>query len=112
MAITNQYKFYGKTVTAAETNTLLTAGAAETYVIKSLRVTNKSGSNTPTITIKNNAFEVVNTQSLSTATSVEILTLPLILEGSTSLTATTAGTCTDGVVIGISYLNIKKEITT
>jgi len=40
------------------------------------------------------------------------LTLPLILEGSTSLTAITAGTCTDGVVIGISYLNIKKEITT
>jgi N-acetylmuramic acid 6-phosphate (MurNAc-6-P) etherase len=112
MAVVNQYKFYGKTVTAAETNTLLSAGAAETYIIKSIRVTNKSGSNTPTITIKNNAFEIVNTQSLTAATSVEILTLPLILEGSTTLTATTAGTVTDGVVIGISYLNINKEITT
>jgi len=112
MAVVNQYKFYGKTVTAAETNTLLSAGAAETYIIKSIRVTNKSGSNTPTITIKNNAFEIVNTQSLVAATSVEILTLPLILEGSTTLTATTAGTVTDGVVIGISYLNINKEITT
>ena len=112
MAVVNQYKFYGKTITAAETNTLLSPGATETLIIKSLRVTNKSGSNAPTITIKNNAFEVVNTQSLSTATSVEILTLPLILEGSTSLTATTAGTCTDGVVIGISYLNIKKDVVT
>jgi len=112
MAVVNQYKFYGKTVTAAETNTLLSAGAAETYIIKSIRVTNKSGSNTPTITLKNNAFEIVNTQSLTAATSVEILTLPLILEGSTTLTATTAGTVTDGVVIGISYLNINKEITT
>ena len=90
MAVVNQYKFYGKTVTAAETNTLLSAGAAETYIIKSIRVTNKSGSNTPTITLKDNAFEIVNTQSLVAATSVEILTLPLILEGSTTLTYTTA----------------------
>jgi len=112
MAVVNQYKFYGKTITAAETNTLLSPGATETLIIKSLRVTNKSGSNTPTITIKNNAFEIVNTQTLSTGTSVEILTLPLIVEGSTNLTATTAGTVSDGVVIGISYLDINKEITT
>ena len=112
MAVVNQYKFYGKTVTAAETNTLLSPGATETLIIKSLRVTNKSGSNTPTITIKNNAFEIVNTQTLSTGASVEILTLPLIVEGSTSLTAITAGTVSDGVVVGISYLDINKEITT
>ena len=112
MAVVNQYKFYGKTVTAAETNTLLSPGATETLIIKSLRVTNKSGSNTPTITIKNNAFEIVHTQTLSTAASVEILSLPLFVEGSTALTATTAGTVSDGVVIGISYLDINKEITT
>ena len=112
MAVVNQYKFYGKTVTAAETNTLLSPGATETLIIKSLRVTNKSGSNTPTITIKNNAFEIVHTQTLSTAASVEILSLPLIVEGATTLTATTAGTVSDGVVIGISYLDINKEITT
>ena len=112
MAVVNQYKFYGKTITAAETNTLLSPGATETLIIKSLRVTNKSGSNTPTITIKNNAFEIVHTQTLSTAASVEILSLPLIVEGSTALTATTAGTVSDGVVIGISYLDINKEITT
>ena len=124
MAVINQYRMYGVTSTAAEgpikffgtttINGVVTQNPLinETYIIKSLHVTNKSGSNTPTITIKNNAFEIVNTQSLTAATSVEILTLPLILEGSTVLTATTAGTVTDGVVIGISYLNINKEITT
>ena len=111
MAVVNQYKFYGKTVTAAETDTLLSPSATETLIIKSLRVTNKSGSNAPTITIKNNAFEIVNTQTLATATSVEILSLPLIVEGSTTLTYTTVGTVSDGVVIGISYLNIVKEVT-
>ena len=112
MAVVNQYKFYGKTVTAAETNTLLSPAATETLIIKSLRVTNKSGSNTPTITIKNNAFEIVHTQTLSTSASVDILPLPSIVEGHTTLTATTAGTVSDGVVIGISYLDINKEITT
>ena len=111
MAVVNQYKFYGTTVTAAETDTLLSPSATETLIIKSLRVTNKSCSNTPTLTIKNNAFEIVNTQTLATATSVEILSLPLIVEGSTTLTYTTAGTVSDGIVIGISYLNIVKEVT-
>ena len=111
MAVVNQYKFYGKTTTAAETVTLLSPAVNETYIIKSLRVTNKSGSNTPTVTIKNNAFEIVHTQTLATSASVEILTLPLILEGGTKLSYTTAGTVSDGVVFGISYLNIKKEKT-
>ena len=76
MAVVNQYKFYGKTTTAAETVTMLSPSVNETYIVKSLRVTNKSGSNTPTVTITNNAFEIVHTQSLSTSASVEILTLP------------------------------------
>ena len=109
MAVVNQYKFYGKTTTAAETVTLLSPAVNETYIIKSLRVTNKSGSNTPTVTIKNNAFEIVNTQTLVAATSVEILSLPLIVEGGTVLSYTTAGTVSDGGVFGISYLNRLKE---
>ena len=109
MAVVNQYRFYGKTTTAAETVNMLSPAVNETIIIKSWRVTNKSGSNTPTVTIKNNAFEVVNTQTLVAATSVEILTLPLILEGGTTLSYTTAGTVSDGVVFGISYLNILKE---
>tara|TARA_Y100000593_G_scaffold71283_1_gene130877 strand:+ start:53 stop:391 length:339 start_codon:yes stop_codon:yes gene_type:complete len=109
MAIINQYKFYGKTVTAAESNNLLEPAVNETVIIRSLHVTNKSGSNTPTITITNNAFEVIHTQTLATAASVEILTNPMIVAGGTVLAATTAGTVSDGVVITISYLNMKKE---
>ncbi len=109
MAIKNEYKFYGKTVTAAESNNLLSPSVNETIIVKSLHVTNKSGSNTPTITITNNAFEVIHTQTLSTSASVEILSNPMVVEGNTVLAATTAGTVSDGVVITISYLNIKKE---
>ena len=111
MAVVNEYKFYGKTTTSAESVDMLEPGVNEPIIVRSLRVTNKSGSNTPTVTIKNNAFEIVHTQTLATAASVEILTLPLIVEGGTKLAYTTAGTVSDGVVFGISYLNIKKEKT-
>ena len=111
MAVINQYKFYGVTSTAAETVNLLSPLISETYIIKSLHITNKSASNTPTITITNNGFQVINTQTLATAASVEILTNPMVVEGNTVLTFTTAGTVTDGVDITISYLNIKKEVT-
>ena len=119
MAVINQYKMYGVTSTSAEGpikffGTDATTSAqlpliSETYVVKSLHVTNKSSGNTPTITITNNGFQVINTQTLATAASVEILTNPMVVEGNTVLSYTTAGTVTDGVDITISYLNIKKE---
>ena len=123
MAVVNEYKMYGVTSTAAEGpikffGTSLVNGVAtqnplvnETIIIKSLHVTNKSGANTPTITITNNGFQVINTQTLVAAESVEILSNPMIVEGNTVLSYTTAGTVTDGVDITISYLNIKKETT-
>ena len=121
MAVINQYKMYGVTSTAAEGpikffGTDAVSGdqlplISETYVVKSLHVTNKSLSNTPTITITNNGFQVINTQTLTAATSVEILTNPMVVEGNTVLSYTTAGTVSDGVDITISYLNIKKEVT-
>ena len=58
-----------------------------------------------------NGFQVINTQTLSTAASVEILSNPMVVEGNTVLSYTTAGTMSDGVDITISYLNIKKEVT-
>ena len=121
MAIINEYKMYGVTSTAAEGpikffGTSLVNGVAtqnplinETYIVKSLHVTNKSGANTPTITITNNGFEVIKTQTLVASTSVEILSNPMVVEGNTVLSYTTAGTVSDGVDITISYLNIKKE---
>ena len=54
---------------------------------------------------------MINTQTLSTAASVEILSNPMVVEGNTVLSYTTAGTVSDGVDITISYLNIKKEVT-
>ena len=123
MAVVNQYKMYGVTSTAAEgpikffgtttINGVVTQNPLinETYIIKSLHVTNKSGANAPTITITNNGFQVINTQTLSTAASVEILSNPMVVEGNTVLSYTTAGTMSDGVDITISYLNIKKEVT-
>jgi len=124
MGVVNQYKMYGVTSTSAEGpikffgTTLVppVTGVAtqnplinETYIIKSLHVTNKSASNTPTITITNNGFQVINTQTLSTSASVEILSNPMIVEGNTVLSYTTAGTVSDGIDITISYLNIQKE---
>ena len=120
MTVVNQYKMYGVTSTSAEGpisffGTTLVEGVAtqnplinETYIIKSLHVTNKSGSNTPTITITNNGFQVINTQTLSTSARVEILSNPMVVEGNTILSYTTAGTVSDGVDITISYLNIHK----
>jgi hypothetical protein len=100
-------KFFGTTSVAgvATQNPLIN----ETYIVKSLHVTNKSGGNTPTITITNNCFQVINTQTLVAASSVEILSNPMVVEGSTVLSYTTAGTVSDGVDITISYLNIQKE---
>jgi len=121
VAVINIYKMYGVTSTSAEGpikffGTTLVSGVAtqnplinQTYIIKSLHVTNKSGSNTPTITITNNGFQVINTQTLVAAASVEILSNPMVVEGNTVLSYTTVGTVTDGVDITISYLNINKE---
>ena len=84
MAVINEYKMYGVTSTAAEGpinlfGTTLVNGVAtqnplinETYIVKSLHVTNKSGANTPTITITNNGFQVINTQSLTAATLLRV----------------------------------------
>ena len=110
MAVTNQYKFYGVTLSTTDLTTLLTAGATETYVLRSFRVTNNSGSNTPTISITNNAFNIEKNKTLAANTSYELFSVPVILEASTILKTQLAGTATDGVSIGISYLNINKDV--
>ena len=108
MAVVNQYKFYGTNLVTTDETIVLTAGATENFIIKSLRVTNNTG-NTPTITLTNNSIKIVNTQALVANASVEILTLPMIVQSSTSLKVTMSSG--DSVDIGISYLNILKEIT-
>ncbi len=119
MAVVNEYKFWGNTSTTAETKKVFGLGSDgnqnplinETYIVKSFHVTNKSGGNTPTITINNNNYPIIWAQSLDAATSVEILTNPMVVEGNTELEYILVGTCTDGIVVTVSYLNIKKEVT-
>ena len=113
MAVINEYKFYGVDLATTDETTMFDpAGTlpliSETYIIKSFRVTNNTG-NTPTITIKNNTFNIVNLQTLSANASTEILTLPLVIEGSKLLKVTMSSG--DSTTIGITYLNIKKEVT-
>ena len=114
MAVINQYKFYGVDLATTDETTMFDPAntlplISETYIIKSFRVT-KTTANTPDITIKNNTFNIVNSQQLDANSSTEILTLPLVVEGAKLLKVTMSSG--DSVTIGISYLNIKKEVTT
>ena len=109
---TNQYLFYGVALTTTDETTVLTpavasSGSVGTVIIKSFRVTNTTG-NTPTITITNGTTKIVNTQTISANASVEILTLPLIVQSGVALKVKMSST--DEVHIGISYLNISQEV--
>ena len=105
----NSYKFLGVNLSTQTKTSILTAAAKDTIIIKSIRVTNNTG-NTPTISLNvldsSHSVEatILNTQSLTADSSVEILTMPLILESSDILKATVS--TNDNVNIGISYLNI------
>ena len=111
MAIVNQYDFVGidNNTTNGELNPF---GAgfpliSETYVIKSILVTSAG---TPSVTVTNNAFTAIKTIGLTANITKELLTQPLIVVGGTTLTIKAAST--DSFDFGVSYLNIKKEVTT
>ena len=111
MAVVNQYLF-GKlsaNTDNTEKNPFGTGNplVSETYVIKSILVTSAG---TPSVTVTNNAFTAIKTAALTANTTVELLTQPLIVVGGTTLTIK-AGSA-DSFDFGVSYLNIKKEVTT
>ncbi len=106
----NQYKFKGVALATTNETPLLTSGSKEVLIVKSIRITNNTG-NTPTISMdildssqSNAEFTILKTQSLTANSSVEILTVPLVLENSDILKATVSSS--DSIHIGISYLNI------
>jgi hypothetical protein len=105
----NSYKFLGKALATASETTLVTAASNETIIIKSIRITNNTA-NTPTLSLDvldssaSTEFTILKTQSLAANTSVELLTVPLVLENSDSLKATVSSS--DSVHFGISFLNI------
>ena len=111
MAVVNQYKFVGiDNNTTGSALTPLGSGVPavnETIVIKSILVTSTG---TPTVTITNNSITAIKSAQLTANTTTELLTQPLIVEG--GKTFTVQSSTSDSFDVAISYLNIKKEVTT
>ena len=111
MAVINEYKFVGidNDTTNAELNPFGSGNplVTETYVIKSILVTSAG---TPSVTVTNNSITAIKSGALTANTSKELLTQPLIIEG--GKTFTIQSSTTDSFDVAISYLNIKKEVTT
>jgi len=111
MAVVNQYKFVGID-NSTTGGALIPLGASipavnETIVIKSILVTSAG---TPTVTITNNSITALKSAALTANVTTELLTQPLIVEG--GKTFTVQASTTDSFDVAISYLNIKKEVTT
>ena len=108
----NNYKVKGINLATTAQTSLLTAAAGRTIIIRSVRVSNKTG-NTPTITLfvtDNSAsatYEYLRTQSLTSHATLEVINKPLVLESSDVLKATMSST--DAIDIVITYLNIFDE---
>ena len=111
MAVVNQYKFKGiDNNTSGSVLTPLGASIPavnETIVVKSILVTSAG---TPSVTITNNSITAIKSVALTANQTKELLTQPLIIEGGTSFTVQSS--TTDSFDVAISYLNIKKEVTT
>ena len=110
MAVVNQYKFVGidNDTSNGELNPFGTGNplVSETYVIKSILVTSAG---TPSPIVTNNAITTIKSAALTANVTKELLTQPLIVEGGTTLTIK-AGSA-DSFDVAVSYLNIKKEVT-
>ena len=111
MAVVNQYKFVGidNDTSNGELNPFGSGNplVSETYVIKSILVTSAG---TPSVTVTNNSITAIKAAALTANLTKELLTNPLIVEGGKTLTIK-AGSA-DAFTFGVSYLNIKKEVTT
>ena len=111
MAIVNQYKFIGidNSTTGGALTPLGSGNPAvnETFVIKSILATSAG---TPVVTVTNNSITAIKSIALTANQTKELLTQPLIVEGGKSFTVQSSSS--DSFDVAISYLNIKKEVTT
>ena len=111
MAVVNQYKFVGiDNSTSGSALTPLGSGIPavnETIVIKSILVTSTG---TPVVTVTNNSITAIKSIALTANQTKELLTQPLIIEGGKTFTVQSSSS--DSFDVAISYLNIKKEVTT
>jgi hypothetical protein len=107
----NQFKFVGidNSTSGSALSPFGTGNplVSETYVIKSILVTSAG---TPTVTITNNSITAIKSAALTANVTTELLTQPLVVEGGDSFTV--LASTTDSFDVAVSYLNIKKEITT
>ena len=110
MAVVNQYKFVGidNDTSNGELNPFGTGNplVSETYVIKSILVTSAG---TPSPIVTNNSITAIKSAALTANVTKELLTQPLIVEGGKTLTVKAGSS--DSFDIAVSYLNIKKEVT-
>ena len=110
MAVVNQYKFVGidNDTSNGELNPFGTGNplVSETYVIKSILVTSAG---TPSPIVTNNSITTIKSAALTANVTKELLTQPLIVEGGKTLTIKAGSS--DSFDIAVSYLNIKKEVT-
>ena len=110
MAVVNQYKFAGlDNSTSGAALTPLGSGnplVSETFVIKSILVTSAG---TPSVTVLNNSITAIKSAALTANVTTELLTQPLVVEGGNTLTVLSSNT--DSFDVAVSYLNIKKEVT-
>ena len=107
----NQYKFVGtdNSTSGSAINPFGTGNplVSETYVIKSILVTSAG---TPSVTVTNNSITAIKSAALSANVTTELLSQPLVVEGGDSFTV--QASTSDSFDVAISYLNIKKEVTT
>ena len=105
----NSYKFKGIALATISETALLTAATDETLIIKSIRITNNTA-NTTTISFDvldssaSTEYTILITQTLTANTSIELLSVPLILEYSDALKTTISST--DSIHFGISYMSV------
>ena len=111
MAVVNQYKFVGiDDSTSGAALTPFGSGnplVSETYIVKSILVTSDG---TPTVTVVNDSITAIKSAALTANTTTELLTQPLVVEGGKTFTIQSSSS--DSFDVAISYLNIKKEVTT
>ena len=110
MAVVNQYKFVGiDDSTSGAALTPFGSGnplESETYIVKSILVTSAG---TPTVTVVNDSITAIKSAALTANTTTELLTQPLVVEGGKIFTIQSSSS--DSFDVAISYLNIKKEVT-
>ena len=110
MAVVNQYKFVGiDDSTSGAALTPFGSGnplVSETYIVKSILVTSAG---TPTVTVVNDSITAIKSAALTANTTTELLTQPLVVEGGKTFTIQSSSS--DSFDVAISYINIKKEVT-